>query len=104
MGMTITKKEHDEFHKNMPVLTPKQHAAMMKRMGITKAQDEEWHGMHSTLAEQRVKGLKRVNPFAVGSGFLAFCVRQGWLVQQQREYFALKDGARELRDRFGIEL
>jgi hypothetical protein len=104
MGMTVTKKEHDEFHKNMPVLAPKQHAAMMTRMGITRKQDEEWHRTHATLAEQRVKGLKRINPFAVGAGFLAFCVREGWLVQQKREFFVQKGGARELRERFGIEL
>jgi len=104
MGMTITKSAHDEFHKHAPVLTPKQHAAMMKRMGVAMAQDEEWHRTHATLAEQRFRGLKRINPFAVGAAFLAWCVRQGWLVQQQREYFALKDGARELRNRFGIEL
>ncbi len=104
LGMTITKTEHDDFHKTMPVLTPKQHAAMMKRMGITKAQDEEWHRTHATLAEQRVKGLKRINPIAVGTGFLDFCVEQGWLVHQQREYFVQQGGALELRERFGIEL
>jgi hypothetical protein len=102
--MTITKKQHDEFHSRAPVLSPKQHDAMMKRMGISKEQDAEWHRTHATLAEQRVKGLKPINPFAVGAGFLAWCVKQGWLVQQQREYFAHQNGARELRERFGIEL
>jgi hypothetical protein len=104
MGMTISKKEHDAFHAKPPVLTKRQHDAMMKRMGITKEQDEEWHRTRTTLAEQHVRGLKRVNPFAVGAGFLAFCVKQGWLVQQQREYFVKKDAVRELREQFGIEL
>ena len=104
MGMTISKKEHDAFHAHAPALTKRQHDAMMKRMGITKEQDEEWHRSHTTLAEQHVRGLKRVNPFVLGAGFLAFCVKQGWLVQQQREYFVRTAGARELRERFGIEL
>ncbi len=104
MGMTITRKEHDDFHAKPPVLSRRQHDAMMKRMGVTKEQDEQWHRTHPTLAEQRVRGLKPVNPLLLGAGFLAFCVKQGWLVQQQREYFVKADGVRELRDRFGIEL
>lgn len=43
MGMIISKDEHDEFHKNAPDLNLKQHEALMKRMRITKEQDEEWH-------------------------------------------------------------
>ena len=104
MGMTITKEEHQDFHRDAPALTPKQHDAMMKKMGITKEQDEEWHHTHLTLAEQRAEGLKHINPFAVGAGFLAWCVKQKWLVQQGREYFALKEGVRELRKRFDIEV
>ena len=104
MGMTIAKGEHQDFHGETPALTPKQHDAMMKKMGITKEQDEEWHRTHLTLAEQRAKGLKQINPFAAGAGFLAWCVKQGWLVQQGKEYFALKNGVRELRKRFEIEV
>jgi len=102
MGMTLTKEDHGQFHGTAPALTPGQHDAMMKKMGITKEQDEEWHRTHLTLAQQRAKGLKRVEPSALGAGFLAWCVKQGWLVQQDKEYFASKDGARELRDRFDI--
>jgi hypothetical protein len=104
MGMTVTRSAHEGFHAKAPVLSPKQHAAMMKRMGVTEEQDEAWHRTHATLAEQRVKGLKQVNPFAVGGGFMAWCVEQGWLVQQRREYFATEDGVRQLRERFGISL
>jgi hypothetical protein len=102
MGMIITKKEHEQFHRTAPALSTKQHDALMKKMGITKEQAEEWHRTHLTLAQQRAKGLKHVDPAAVGAGFLAWCVKQGWLVQQDQEYYAPKDGVRELRDRFDI--
>ncbi len=102
MGMIVTKEDHGQFHKTAAALTPGQHDAMMKKMGITKEQDEEWHRTHLTLAQQRAKGLKHVEPSALGAGFLAWCVKQGWLVQQDKKYFASKNGVRELRDRFDI--
>ena len=37
MGMVMGKGEHDEFHKNAPDLSPRQHEALMKRMGIKQA-------------------------------------------------------------------
>lgn len=106
MGMTITKEQHDRFHKDAPCLTPERHDAFMKKLGVTKEEDEEWHRTHLTLAEQRAKaaGLKAIDPFAVGGGFLGWCVKQGWLVQRGKQYFATKDGARELRERFGIKM
>ena len=106
MGMTLSQEQHDRFHKKSPTLSPEQHDALMKRLGITKEQDEEWHRTHLTLAEQRAqaKGLKGINPFAVGGGFLAWCEKQGWLVQRRKQYFATAAGARELRERFGIKV
>ena len=102
MGMTMTKEEHERWHKKSPPLTPRQHDARLKKLGITKEQDEEWHRMHATLDEQLSMGTKAVNCFAIGGGFLAWCVKQGWLVQKGRQYFATRDGKRELRERFGI--
>ena len=105
MGMTLTKEQHDRFHRESPDLVPEKHDALMKKLGVTKEQDEEWHRTHLTLAEQRAlggKGLKSINPFAVGGGFLSWCVREGWLVQKGVQYFATKEGAHELRERFGI--
>jgi hypothetical protein len=104
MGMNLSKEEHEKFHGGAPALSSKQHDVLMKRMGITKEQDEEWHRTHSTLAEQRAKGLKHISPFVVGGGFVAWCVKKGWLVQQDKEYFASKEGARELREKFDIAL
>jgi len=79
----------------------------MKRLGITKEQDEEWHRTHLTLAEQRAQAAaeaKGINPFAVGNGFLAWCVKQKWLLRRGKQYFATTAGARELRERFGIQV
>jgi len=107
MGMTMTKEEHARWqakHGDPPTLTPKQHDALMKKMGITTEEDEEWHRAHQTPDDERMKGTRSVNPFAVGGGFLAWCVKQGWLLQRGRQYFATKEGERELRERFGIKL
>lgn len=104
MGMTLTKEKHERFHREAPELTPEQHDAFMKRLGVTKEQDEEWHRTHKTLHEQRAKETKSVNPFALGGGFVAWCLKQGWLVQRGKQYFATQEGARELRERFGIKV
>ena len=106
MGMTLTKEEHDRFHKKGGGLNPEQHDALMRRLGVAKEEDEEWHRTHLTLGEQRAlaKGLKPVNAFALGGGFLAWCEQQGWLVQQRKHYYATAEGVRELRARFGIEV
>ena len=102
MGKVMSRGEHDEFHKSAPDLTPKQHEALMKRMGITKAEDREWHRTHLTLGEQRVRGLTHVEPSAIGGDFVEWCVKQGWLVQRGQEYFASKEGIHELSARFGM--
>ncbi len=102
MGMTMTKEEHTRWHKDAPQLTPERHDALMKKLGITKGKDEEWHRTHQTLREQKTKGMTPVNPFAVGGAFLSWCISQGWLVQTGKQYFATKEGERELRERFSI--
>ncbi len=104
MGMTITKAQHESWHKEAPQLTPEKHDALMKKLGITREEDEEWHRTHLTLREQKTKGLKPINPFAVGGAFLGWCVRQGWLVQHAKQYLATKEGERELRERFEISV
>ena len=107
MGMTLTKDEHDRFHREPPTLTPERHDALMKKLGVTKEQDEEWHRTHLTLGEQRAlakTGMKRIDAFALGGGFLDWCVKQGWIVPRGDQHFATKEGARELRERFGIKV
>ncbi len=85
-----------------PVLTPEQHVSLMQRLGITEEQDAEWHRTHLTLGEQRARGLTHVEPSAIGAGFVEWCVKQGWLVQRGKEYFASKEGIREFGARFDI--
>ncbi len=77
MGMTISKEEHDEFHKGTPDLTPKQHDRLMKRLGVTKEQDEEWHRSHLTLREQRAQGLTHIEPLSIGAGFVKLVRKTG---------------------------
>jgi len=104
MGMTLAKGEHERWHKDAPDLTPAQHETLMKKLGISPEQDAEWHRTHKTLHEQKTTGRKSINPFAVGGGFLGWCVKQGWLVQEGKQYFATEEGVRELRSRFDIKL
>ena len=42
MGMILKKEDHDRWHETSTELTPKQHEALMKKLGVTKVQDEEW--------------------------------------------------------------
>ena len=100
MGMTMTKEAHRRWHDDAPQPMPEKHDALMRRLGITGVEDEEWHRTHLTLREQKMKGLKPVNPFAVGGEFLGWCVKQGWLVHQGKQYLATKEGVRELHKRY----
>lgn len=104
MGMILDKADHDEFHKRAPELNPRQHDALMKRMGITPEEDEAWHETHLTLGEQRAQGLKHIDPGAIGIAFSEFCIQQGWMVHKGKDYFATREGIRELRSRFDISL
>jgi hypothetical protein len=104
MGMIVAKGEHDEFHKRLPELNPRQHEALMKRLGVTKEEDEEWHRTHLTLAQQRAQGLKVVEPRAIGIALAERCVQQGWMEKRGEEYFVSKQGMKEIRRRFDISL
>ena len=104
MGADRTKEEHARWHAEAPELSPAKHASLMKKLGVTPEEDAEWHRTHQTLHEQRAAGRKTVNPLEIGAAFLAWCVKQGWLAQEGKQYFATKEGARELRERFAIAL
>ncbi len=58
MGKTLTKEEHDQFHKEPRALSPEQHESLIKKLGVTKEEDDEWHRTHLTLAEQHAKEKK----------------------------------------------
>jgi ABC-type xylose transport system substrate-binding protein len=107
MGMTMTEEEHEKWHKEQHEMTPQQHEALMKKMSISKEEDKEWHKKHSVTKALRKQVQKLINPFAVGGGFLNYCVKQGWLVQRGKgrsaKYYVTEEGEAELR-KFGIEV
>lgn len=129
-----TKKHTTPHHEcvNPPIMTPQKHEALMQKMGVSKEQDEEWrreHGLPPPVAEadgaargvrefpltptlsarggEGVQAVRKpVNCFAIGGGFLAYCVRQGWLEQEgagrSARYFVTAEGRRRLEE-FGIK-
>jgi hypothetical protein len=107
MGMMLTEAEHDRWHKRRRALTPAEHRALMKKMGISREQDEAWHKEHGPPPAPKKSRRKPVNPFAIGGGFLAYCVRQGWLTQEGAgrgaRYYATREGKKELK-KFGIQV
>lgn len=76
--MTLKKADADTLHRSAPELTPAQRRT------------------HLTL------GMKRIEPFTAGDGFLSWCMDQGWVVRQGKRYFAARNGLRELRERRDI--
>lgn len=111
MGMTMTEEEHRRWHQEHDgkKLTPSEHRKLMKSLSIGEEEDRKWHegqeGLASEDAAGTAKAAKPVNCFAIGGGFLAYCVRQGWLSQEKRgrstKYFVTEAG-REALAEFGI--
>jgi hypothetical protein len=111
MGMTMTEEEHRRWHREHEgkKLTPEEHQKLMEHLGVSPEQDRRWHqsqevGDGTRLAESRPEG-DPVNPFAIGGGFLEYCVQQGWLTRQRRgrstKYYVTKTG-REALAGYGI--
>lgn len=52
-------------------------------------------------------GQKSVNCFAIGGGFLSYCVKQGWLTQEGKgrktKYYITEKGKEELK-KFDIDV
>jgi predicted transcriptional regulator len=108
MGMTMTEEELERWHREQPEITQEQHETWMKKMGVSKKEDENWHRTHETPPKrQNTQGKKSVNPFAIGGGFLDYCVRQGWLIQEGKgrsvKYYVTKEGEEKIRQ-FGIKI
>ena len=56
MGMTMTDKEHEQWHREHKKLTPKEHEQLMKHMGINPKEDKKWHEEHGAVtAEDHAK-------------------------------------------------
>jgi hypothetical protein len=105
-GQRITEEENEKWHKELHQLTPEQHETMMKKMGISGEEDRNWHESQRT-PEQAGTRQRPINPFAVGGGFLNYCIKQGWLIQEGKgrtaKYYATEVGTKELR-KYGIEI
>ncbi|WXG47324.1 MAG: hypothetical protein WED05_11800 [Candidatus Atabeyarchaeum deiterrae] len=106
MGMNLSEVEHEKWHIEHPEMTPDQHKAFMKKMGISEEEDKEWHKTReTTIVTTGEPSKKMVNPFAIGGAFLAYCVKQGWLIQEgsgrDARYFVTRTGEVELR-KYGV--
>ncbi len=105
VGMRMTEEEHERWHKEHSELTPVEHEALMEKMGISKEQDEEWHEAHGMPEQPKRLSQKPINPYAVGGGFLEYCVKQGWMIREGKgrnaRYYVTPEGEGKLRG-FGI--
>jgi hypothetical protein len=108
VGMEMKEAEHEKWHKEHPEMTEVEHQTLMKKMGVSEEEDRKWHEKHDTPKDDQTKaGSKTVNPFAIGGGFLDYCIRQGWLIQEGKsggaEYYVTNEGEKELK-KFGIRI
>jgi hypothetical protein len=90
MGMTMTEEEHRRWHEEHAgkPLTAAEHQKLMAHLGVSGEQDRRWHqaqkaGDGASGADPAPEG-EPVNPFAIGGGFLEYCVQQGWLIREGR--------------------
>jgi hypothetical protein len=107
-AMLLTKDEHAQWHKkhgSSPRISRREHANFLRRMGISPSEDEAWHQQRRTASDRPSR--QSLNPFAIGGGFLAYCVKQGWLTTEKEGkrtlYFGTKKGRERLRG-FGINI
>ena len=111
--LDIGKQEDRKFHRqrgNPPRLTSEEHDQLMQRLGIGKDEDEKWHREHGVpqphTSPTKSADRESVNPFAIGGGFLSYCVKQGWIIQEgsgrSSRYFVTTEGKRQLAV-FGID-
>lgn len=107
MGMDITEKKHEKWHREHPEMTQEQHKTLMKKMGVSEKEDKKWHKTHGMPGISNQPGRKPVNPFAIGGGFLDYCIKQGWVIREGKRknatYFVTKEGEEKLK-KFGIEI
>ena len=82
----------------------------IKRTGMTMTrQDGEKRHEKAGVSPRKPgrPGHRQVNCYAIGGGFLTYCVKQGWLIQEGKgrstKYYVTKDGEEELKG-FGIEV
>ena len=124
MGMTMSDQEHRRWHREHEGknLNAKEHQALMEYLGVSPEQDRRWHRAQEASNGQdpaesapegegpQVRNIALgspvpVNPFAIGGGFLDYCIRQGWLTRQRQgratKYYVTEAG-REALAEYGI--
>jgi hypothetical protein len=106
--MTMTVEEHERWHKEHKNMTLEEHERFMKKMGITPEEDKKWHQKQSIKKSSAAKpDAKPLNPFAIGGGFLAYCVKKGWLIMEGKgpraKYFATEKN-RHILAKFDIKI
>jgi hypothetical protein len=111
MGMTMTEAEHRRWHQEHEGqrLTATEHQKLMEHLGVRPEQDRRWH--QAQAADNSASGTDPapegdlVSPFAIGGGFLDYCVRQGWLTRQKCgravKYYVTQTGRAALAE-YGI--
>lgn len=107
LGIDLTEKEHEKWHKENYEMRVEQDIALMKRMGVSEEEDKEWHKNKKITENPSIMLSERkyINPFAVGGRFLEYCVKQGWLMKEGKgrsaKYFVTEVGKKENK-KFGI--
>lgn len=107
-GMEMTEAEHEKWHKEHREITEQEHRELMEKMGVSEAEDNKWHEEYDVPKSGLKKtAAKLVNPFAIAGGFLDYCIKQGWLIQEGKsrgaKYYVTQEGEKGLK-KFGINI
>ncbi len=69
--------------------------------------EKEEQSLNRSAGKTSENGNKPVNPFAIGGGFLDYCIGQEWLIREgkgrEARYFVTETGKEELK-KFGIRI
>lgn len=105
--MDLTEEEHTKWHAKHSGMTPEEHENFLREMGISEEEDKKWHETRGILTKTLETADKIVNPFAIGGGFLTYCIKKGWVIKKGKgrtaKYFATNEGRKELK-KFDINI
>ena len=89
IGMTLSEEAHRQWHEKHrgKRLTPEEHKNLMEHLGASEEEDRKWHKANAVPPVEAAEPLPEgepVNCFAIGGGFLEYCVTQGWLIRRKQ--------------------